>query len=89
MKILKQLTLESEAYTFKLVAGYHHVDDDSFDTRTGYTQETIYEAFIYDQVRALGELMARQAKVTFTNLFSGNAKVPLVESYALMNNGRK
>ena len=89
MKILKQLTLESETYTFKIVADYHHVDDDSFDTHTGYTRATIYEAFSCDHVRALGELIAEQAKVTFTNLFPVNAKVPLVESYALMNNGRK
>ena len=89
MKILKQLTLESEAYTFKLVADYHHVDAPEFADHTGYTQETIYEAFSYDQVSNLGELMAHQAKVTFTNLFSGNAKVPLVESYAFMNNRRR
>ena len=89
MKILKQLTLESEAYTFRLVADYHHVDDANFDTHTGYTRAIIYEAFSYDHVRAMGELMAEQAKVTFTNLFSVNAKVPLVESYAFMDNGRK
>lgn len=93
MKILKQLTLDSEKVTFKLVATYHHVDDDSFDDRTGYSQTTIYEAFSYDDVRNLGELIARQAKVTFTNLFEGKSSVPcelglepLSESLALMRN---
>ena len=91
MKVLKQLTLASKDSRFQLIADYHHVDDDSFEGRTGYSTTIIYEKHSYDQVKAMGRIMEREAKVTFTNLFEMTSTVPcveglepLVESYAKM-----
>ena len=79
MKVLKQITLASQGDRFQLIADYHHVDDDSFPQRTGYSTEVVYESHSYDRVANMGAIMGRAVNVTFTNLFEGVASVPCVE----------
>ena len=79
MKVLKQLTLASKDSRFQLIADYHHVDDDSFEGRTGYSTTIIYEKHSYDKVLKWGLWMEREESVTFTNLFEMTSTVPCVE----------
>lgn len=86
MKILKQLTVESKGYTYRLLGDYHHVDDDAVEGHAGYSQGVIYESFSYDEVAEMAMAMYQaNKKIKLTDLFAGNASVPLEEPYAKMN----
>ncbi len=87
MNKLKNVTVAPEGDLFQVIGNYKVVGETRFDDRQ-YKTVIMYESDNYAEVLRQATSLSKAAPCGLFDLVELNASVPLVESYAKMNNGR-
>ena len=87
MNKLKNVTVVPHGEEFQVIGNYKIIGETRFDD-TQYLEAVIYSGKSYTDAKTKGRTLAHACNCGFFDIVELNASVPLVESYAKMNNGR-